>query len=40
MADFLGGKFEDLQCVFAGVPGQITVFGVDQEVAVALADGT
>jgi hypothetical protein len=40
MGDFFGGKFEDFQCVFAGVPGHLIVFGVEQEVAIALADGT
>jgi hypothetical protein len=38
--DFLGGEFENFQCFLARVPGQITVFWVNQEVAVALADGT
>ena len=40
MSNLLRGKGEALQSVFAGVPGYVGAFGVDHQVAVALADRT
>lgn len=40
MADLLGRERVALQAVSAGMPGHIGALRVDEEVAVALADGT
>lgn len=39
MPNPLGGEGVGFEGVFAGMPGQVAVLGVDQEVAVAVADG-
>ncbi len=40
MADLLGRECVALQAVFAGMPGYVGVLRIDEQVAVALADGT